>query len=584
VFTVSGQASDNVGVADVYYSLNGSGWTNASTGNGWTNWTATVTLIAGTNTIAAYAVDTSGNVSTTQSVSFVYVAAEPLVAPLTVLISGNGTVSPNYNGVMLHVGVDYAMSARAGSGFGFTNWTGSMTTNRTTLKFKMSPNLTFTANFLDMRKPTVSIVSPKLNEHWSNSVFTVSGKASDNVGVADVYYSLNGSGWTSASTGNGWTNWTANAALVPGTNTIAAYAVATSGNVSTTNKVNFLYVVPEPLNVRINGLWPAGGAAVTPGEVSPDYNGAMLDVGVNYAMSARAESGFAFTNWTGSWTTNGATLRFRMTTNLTFTANFVDIRKPTVSIVSPKANEKWSNSVFTVSGKAGDNVAVAKVYYSLNGSDWTSAFTGNGWTNWTANVTLVPGMNVVQAYAVDTSGNVSATDKVSFLYILKAPLIVLINGNGTVSPNYNGALLQIGENYSMTARAGSGFVFTNWTGSLMTNGATLRFTMASNLMFRANFVVKTPPRSQAQSSKSQLSVQILPPEISDLSVNQSLATISFESATGLLYTLESKDSLTDTNWTALPASILGTGEGVSLTDSNAPPACRFYRIRAQAAP
>jgi hypothetical protein len=81
-----------------------------------------------------------------------------------------------------------------------------------------------------------------------------------------------------------------------------------------------------------------------------------------------------------------------------------------------------------------------------------------------------------------------------------------------------------------------------------------------------------------------LSVQILPPEISDLSVNQSLATISFESATGLLYTLESKDSLTDTNWTALPASILGTGEGVSLTDSNAPPACRFYRIRAQAAP
>jgi uncharacterized repeat protein (TIGR02543 family) len=502
VFTVTGTVKDNVPVSNVFYSLNSSGWTNASTGNGWTNWTANLTLTPGTNTIAAYAVDTSDNVSATDNVSFVYVLATPSTAPLTVLITGNGTVSPNYNGVMLHVGVNYEMSAQAGSGFAFTNWTGSLTTNHTKLKFKMSPNLTFKANFVDMRKPTVGIVSPKANEKWSNSVFTVSGKADDNVAVANVYYSLNGSGWTNASFGNGWTNWTANLTLVPGTNTIAAYSVATSGNVSTTNKVNFLYVVPEPLNVQVNGLWPAGGVAVIPGKVSPTYNGAMLDVGVNYEMSAKAESGFAFTNWTGSWTTNEAKLRFRMTTNLTFTANFVDVQKPTVSIVSPKANEKWSNSVFTVSGKAGDNVAVSNVLISLNNGAWTRATLSNGGSNWTANLTLIPGPNTIAAYAVDTSGNVSATRKVSFIYVSIAPAIV----------------------------------------------------------------------------------RILPPEISDLSVDQGMATISFESTTGLLYTLESKDSLTDTHWTALPVSIIGTGGGVSLTDSNAPPACRFYRVRAQAAP
>jgi hypothetical protein len=76
----------------------------------------------------------------------------------------------------------------------------------------------------------------------------------------------------------------------------------------------------------------------------------------------------------------------------------------------------------------------------------------------------------------------------------------------------------------------------------------------------------------------------MPPDISDLSVAQGMATISFENATGLLYTLECKDSLSDTNWTALPVSIIGTGDSVSLTDSNAPPACRFYRVRAQTAP
>jgi uncharacterized repeat protein (TIGR02543 family) len=247
-----------------------------------------------------------------------------------------------------------------------------------------------------------------------------------------------------------------------------------------------------------------------------------------------------------------------------------DTTKPGVSIVSPKVNEKWSNSVFTVSGKASDNVAVANVFYSLNGSGWTSASTGNGWTNWVVNMTLIPGTNVVMAYAVDTSGNVSATNKISFIHVLTAPLTVLIDGGGTVSPNSNGDWLQIGENYSMTARAKAGYVFTYWTGSLTTNGATLKFTMASNLTFTANFM-----------SKSQLSVQISPPEIGNLTVNQGMATLSFESQTGLFYTLESKDTYADANWTVLPVSIIGTGEGISLTDSNAPPASRFYRIRAR---
>jgi uncharacterized repeat protein (TIGR02543 family) len=261
-----------------------------------------------------------------------------------------------------------------------------------------------------------------------------------------------------------------------------------------------------------------------------------------------------------------------------------DTTRPTLSIQSPTANEKWTNFMFTVSGKAGDNVAVSNVLVSLNGSGWTSASTGNEWTNWTANVTLILGTNTIAAYAVDTSGNLSTTNKVSFLYVLTAPLTVLINGNGTVSPDYNGVMLDVGVNYEMNARAGSGFVFTNWTGSLTTNGATLKFTMASNLTLTANFVAKPAPKSQAQLSKAPLVVEILPPAISDLRVNQGRATLSFESTTGLLYTLESKDSLTDGTWTTLPVSIIGTGGSTSLTDSNAPPVCRFYRIHAQAAP
>ena len=307
-------------------------------------------------------------------------------------------------------------------------------------------------------------------------------------------------------------------------------------------------------------------------------------------MTAKAEKGFAFTNWTGSVTNNDAKLEFTMASNLTFTANFVDIAPPTLKIESPKSRQGVKGSVFTLTGKAKDNAAVAQVYYSLNGSGWASASTADGWAKWMANVTLTkPGTNTIQAYAVDTSGLLSETDTVSFIYVVPAPLTVLVNGSGSLSPNYNGKLLDVGVTYSMTAKAKNGFTFVNWTGSATTNGATLEFTMASNLTFTANFSDAASPAVQSQASQPELSnpqssVQILPPDITDISVDQGMATVSFDSQTNLLYTLESKDSMADANWTALPVSIIGTGDTVSLTDSNAPPTCRFYRVHAQAAP
>ena len=95
----------------------------------------------------------------------------------------------------------------------------------------------------------------------------------------------------------------------------------------------------------------------------------------------------------------------------TFTVNVQvsnDHTSPSDQITAPTSNQQCTNGTFTVTGKASDNVAVGTVYYSLNSSGWTMATTGNNWTNWTANLTLTPGTNTVQAYAVDTSGNTLA--------------------------------------------------------------------------------------------------------------------------------------------------------------------------------
>src|SRR6266508_729017 len=95
--------------------------------------------------------------------------------------------------------------------------------------------------------------------------------------------------------------------------------------------------------------------------------------------------------------------------------------RPAVSITSPTAGQRWSNAVFILKGTAKDNVRVDEVRYKLNEEDWEAGSTTNRWTNWTATVRLLPGTNVVRAYAKDTSGNRSVTNARAFTYVLNIP-------------------------------------------------------------------------------------------------------------------------------------------------------------------
>lgn len=255
-------------------------------------------------------------------------------------------------------------------------------------------------------KPTLSFVHPTANERLTNAVLALTGKTKGKLPIALVFYQLNGTGWSPAQSANAWINWSANLVLTPGTNLVQAYAVDESGNVSATNTVKFYYILSAPLTVLTNGL----------GSVSPNENGHLLAIGEKYTLSARPGKGFAFSGWTGSVTNSSSKLSFLMESNLTFTANFVDVTRPVVTILTPRKNEQWSNAVFTATGKASDNVAVAGVFYQLNDGGWNPAQTANGWANWTATLALTPGMNLFQAYAVDNSGNLSLTNSVQLLY------------------------------------------------------------------------------------------------------------------------------------------------------------------------
>ncbi len=98
--------------------------------------------------------------------------------------------------------------------------------------------------------------------------------------------------------------------------------------------------------------------------------------------------------------------------------------KPTLTITAPTAGQRWSNIAFTVTGTVFDSVQVSNVVYQLNTSSWNTAATANQWTNWTAPVTLTPGTNTIKAYAVDSAGNVSLTNQVSFVFVTNQPPVV----------------------------------------------------------------------------------------------------------------------------------------------------------------
>jgi surface antigen len=306
------------------------------------------------------------------------------------------------------------ISATAASGYSFGGWSGSgsgqYSGSSSSTSVTMNGPITETASFTDIQIPTNAITSPTAGQRWSNSVFTVTGTARDNVQVTDVSYQLNGAGWNPGNTANGWSNWTASVNLTPGTNIVQAYSVDATGNKSTTNSVRFDFVVTNQLQIHVTGL----------GTISPNYSNAWLEIGRNYSITSTPASGFVATNWVisinwlGGVTTNSKTVQFMMQSNLTLQANFLDVTRPTNTITAPTAGQHMTNALATVVGTARDNWKVAGVWYQLNNGAWNLVTTTtNNYTNWTQTVTLVAGTNTLKAYAVDLGGNYSTTNSLS---------------------------------------------------------------------------------------------------------------------------------------------------------------------------
>ncbi len=250
-----------------------------------------------------------GAASVTQGSLQVTVSTSPSAGGIA---SGSGTFAS---------GSSETVTATANSGYSFVNWTenGSIVSSSASYNFTLNANQALVANFAIKVNPKLTISSPKSGQSVSNALLVVTGTVTDKVAVDDVYYQLNGGIWTLATPGNSWSNWTASGALIPGANTISAYAVDASGGISPTNTVAFKFIPSATLILQINGN----------GTVTPNDNGKLLVIGNSYTLKAIPSANNLFSNWVGGTTLPYAVLStsnsytFAMQSNLVLEANFV---------------------------------------------------------------------------------------------------------------------------------------------------------------------------------------------------------------------------------------------------------------------
>ncbi len=98
----------------------------------------------------------------------------------------------------------------------------------------------------------------------------------------------------------------------------------------------------------------------------------------------------------------------------------------------------------------------------------------------------VAGVVAVQIQATNGSG--TDTNPLTLTVSEPSPLTVNIVGTGTVAPDLNGDILDVGRTYKLLAKPGVNQIFAGWSGGATSLPPALAFVMTPNLSLTANFI------------------------------------------------------------------------------------------------
>jgi len=230
-----------------------------------------------------------------------------------------------------------------------------------------------------------------------------------------------------------------------------------------TNMATGNYVLNGSLQVLIS---PA--AAVAAGAQWQVDGGTFQTNGAIVADLPVGSHTLLFNNITGWVTPPAQTVEIASSQTTTNYGIYIIATNYTVTVSAAPAGEGTVSGGGTIlTGTSNTVTAMANSGFEFIG--WVGDVTG---TESPLTVTVNTNLNITAYFAATGSTTVT----------------VLTTGDGTVSPNLNGENLKAGRNYVLTAKAGNGYLFSNWTGSITTNKNPLTVKMESSLVLQANFV------------------------------------------------------------------------------------------------
>ena len=267
------------------------------------------------------------------------------------------------------------------------------------------------------------------------------------------------------------------ATIVNGTCNITFAAPETSGTATLTvfgyNKITYIaeidimqggtqqYTINVSANPNIGGFVTGGGT---------------YQQGQSCTVTASANAGYTFTNWTenGNVVSTNASYTFTVNANRTLVANFTEQSQQYTINVSADPNN-------------GGSVSGGGTYYE--GESCTvraTANTGYAFTNWTENGSVV---STNPRYTFVVTGNRTlVANFTSQTYTISATSDPINGGTITGTGTFNN-----GESCTLTATPATGYDFVNWTknGVQVSTNATYTFTVTESATYVAHFQFQT---------------------------------------------------------------------------------------------
>ena len=281
---------------------------------------------------------------------------------------------------------------------------------------------------------------------------TVSGGGAYNQGQSCTVHATANSGYT-------FVNWTENGTQV---STNANYTFTVTGN---RNLVANFQAQPQQYTINASAN-PSNGGNVT--------GGGTYNQGQSCTVSAMANSGYTFVNWTenGTQVSTNANYTFTVTSNRNLVAHFTTQGYVITAIADPTNGG-------VVTGSGGYN-------YGETCTLTATANTGYTFQRWTKNGTQVS-TNPTYSFTVTESAMYTAHFNAQNYTVTVA---ANPSNAGSVS---GGGSYTYGQTCTVTASANNGYAFTNWTenGSQVSTNASYSFTVTGNRNLLANFAQNT---------------------------------------------------------------------------------------------